>query len=83
MENTDDKETIAERPRRERLRPTSEDKHLQLRNILNIIFMIAAIVGVLLYVYSPAALFGVSLGGIIIGFAIVVKAVEVVVRMLK
>lgn len=45
--------------------------------------MIAAIVGVLFYVYSPAALFGVSLGGIIIGFAIVVKAVEVVVRMLK
>lgn len=45
--------------------------------------MIAAIVGVLLYMYSPATLFGVSLGGIIIGFAIVVKAVEVVVRMLK
>lgn len=83
MENTGDKETIAERPRRERLHPRSEDKHLQLRNILNIIFMIAAIVGVLFYVYSPAALFGVSLGGIIIGFAIVVKAVEVVVRMLK
>lgn len=76
------RETIAERPRRQRLRP-EDDRHLRLRNGLNIVFMVAAVVGVALYLKSPATLFGVSLGGILIGFALVVKAVEVVVRMLK
>lgn len=77
MENT------ARRPQREHLSEKRENSNLGIRNILNIIFMLLAIVGVLLYVYSSISIVDVSLGGIIIGVAILVKAVEVVLRMVK
>lgn len=83
MEQTQEDQQTARRPERESLRPSRRGEHLMVRNILNLVFMIAAVVGVILYVKSPATLFGISLGGLLIGFAIVVKVVEVVVRMMK
>lgn len=74
-------EGIAKRPERQHLRET--DKYLRLRNTLNIIFMIGAVVGVIMFVKSPLTIFGVSLGGIIIGIAVIVKIFEVGIRMFK
>lgn len=76
-------ESTAQRPQRERLSEKREKNNLGIRNILNLVFMLLAIVGVLLYIYSSISIMGVSLGGIIIGVAILVKAVEVVLRMVK
>lgn len=78
---TEQTEGLAKRPERQHLRQA--DKHLRLRNILNIIFMIGAVVGVVMFVKSPLTVFGVSLGGIIIGAAVIVKIFEVGIRMFK
>lgn len=56
----------------------SKDKYLQLRQILNIVFMIGAVAGVLIYFY-----YGKSLGTIIILVAMFFKMVECVLRLLK
>lgn len=76
-------EDTAQRPQRERLSEKRENSNLGVRNILNVVFMLLAIVGVLLYIYSSISIMDISLGGIIIGVAILVKAVEVVLRMVK
>ena len=56
----------------------SKDNYLQLRQILNIVFMIGAVAGVLIYFY-----YGKSLGTIIILVAMFFKMVECVLRLLK
>lgn len=83
MDEKENAPQTAQKPERERLRPRNTGGHLRLRNWLNIVFMLAAIAGVALYIKSPATLFGLSLGGLLIGFAILVKAAEVVLRIIK
>lgn len=65
------------RSRRHR-RPASEDPFFALRNILNIIFMVLAVIGVIIYLVVEDNTIGVY---IIIG-AIVLKMVECCLRML-
>ena len=45
INNEVDESTGLERPRRFHRRPASEDKYFKIRNVLNIIFMLGAIVG--------------------------------------
>jgi len=54
------------------------DSTLKLRNRLNLIFMLAAVVGVIVYLCSSH-----DVGIIIMIAAVVVKAVEVVIRMIR
>lgn len=72
MEELQDNTTTqyARRPHRE---PMSQDepKNLKLRNWLNTIFIIGAIVGMIVYFYANT-----TVGGIIIGVAMVFKVVE-------
>ena len=51
---------------------------LKIRNVLNIVFMILAVVGAVLYVK-----YDVVTGGWIIGTAVVVKTAEVAIRLFK
>lgn len=51
---------------------------LRIRNILNIIFMLLAVVGAVVYVA-----YDVPTGGWIIGAAVIVKSVEVALRLFK
>lgn len=55
-----------------------QDKYLMLRQILNIIFMLGAVVGVLLYFYQNK-----TIGTIVIAVAMFFKMVECVFRLLK
>lgn len=55
-----------------------QDKYLMLRQILNIIFMLGAVVGVLLYIYQNK-----TIGTIVIVVAMFFKMVECVFRLLK
>ena len=55
-----------------------QDKYLMLRQILNIIFMLGAVVGVLLYFYHNK-----TIGTIVIVVAMFFKMVECVFRLLK
>lgn len=55
-----------------------QDKYLMLRQILNIIFMLGAVVGVLLYFYQNK-----TIGTIVIVVAMFFKMVECVFRLLK
>ncbi len=55
-----------------------QDKYLMLRQILNIIFMLGAVVGVLLYFYQNK-----TIGTIVIVVAMFFKIVECVFRLLK
>ena len=71
--------TQDQQPRRRRhRRPASEDPFFALRNILNIIFMVLAVIGVIVYLVADNTNIGVY---IIIG-AIVLKMVECCLRML-
>ena len=64
---------------RKRTEPLNQNrKHSRLRNILNLIFMIGAIVGVLIYFYSD-----VTLGTYIILAAIGIKLVECSIRLVN
>lgn len=64
--------------RRSHRRPASEDPFFGLRNVLNIIFMVLAVIGVIVYLVADNTTTGVY---IIIG-AIVIKMVECCLRML-
>ena len=55
-----------------------QDKYLMLRQILNIIFMLGAVAGVLLYFYQNK-----TIGTIVIVVAMFFKMVECVFRLLK
>lgn len=56
----------------------SEDQYFNLRNTLNIIFMLGAIVGVVIYLYA-----GRTAGTIVILVAMLFKIVECVFRLKK
>jgi uncharacterized membrane protein YoaK (UPF0700 family) len=68
---------LQEPTREQRRKPAKDDRFLHTRNILNIIFMVGAICGVLLYFYS-----GHTLGTIVILAAMVFKIVECSLRFL-
>ena len=51
---------------------------LKIRNVLNVVFMLLAVVGAIVY-----ATFNASTGGWIIGAAVIVKTVEVSLRLFK
>ena len=55
-----------------------QDKYLTLRQILNVIFMLGAIIGILLYFYQSK-----SVGTVVILVAMFFKMVECVFRLLK
>ena len=63
-------------------RPDDDDSRermmLQIRNILNIVFMILAVVGAIVYVK-----FDIVVGGWLIGAAVVVMTFEVAIRLFK
>ncbi|MBO4822205.1 MAG: hypothetical protein J5548_12190 [Prevotella sp.] len=64
--------------RRSHRKPASEDPFFGLRNFLNIVFMVLAVIGVIVYLVAEDTTIGVY---IIIG-AIVLKMVECCLRML-
>lgn len=66
------------RPERFHRHPDDEDKTLKLRNILNVIFMLGAIVGVVYYAFADR-----QTGTYIILGAIVVKIAESAFRILR
>jgi len=55
-----------------------QDKYIQLRQILNVVFMIGAVIGVLLYFYQSK-----TIGTVVILAAMFFKMVECVFRLLK
>lgn len=59
-------------------KPRSRDRHFAIRQVLNIIFMLMAVVGVCLYLLSDK-----TVGTIVVLIAIVVKMAECVLRMLR
>ena len=59
-------------------RPKEKPKYLALRNTLNILFMIGAVAGCVLYWYDSEIL-----GGIIILTAIAFKIAECIIRFMK
>ena len=56
----------------------NKDRFLMLRQVLNIIFMLGAVVGVLLYFYQNK-----TMGTVVIVVAMVFKMIECVLRLLK
>jgi hypothetical protein len=75
QDNNMPNESYARRPHR---REKKQDSNLRLRNILNIIFMVMALVGVIVYLCNQT-----FIGTIIILAAMAVKMVECVMRMIK
>ena len=76
--NITNEPTGIERPVRPHRRPASEDKYFKIRNVLNIVFMLLAVVGAVVYVT-----YDVPTGGWVIGAAVIVKSVEVALRLFK
>lgn len=64
---------------RQHTRPKERPKHLALRNTLNIIFMVGAVVGCFIYMKDDYEL----AGGIIIICAIAFKIAESIIRFIK
>jgi hypothetical protein len=75
QDNNMPNESYARSPHR---REKKQDSNLRLRNILNIIFMVMALVGVIIYLCNQT-----FIGTIIILAAMAVKMVECVMRMIK
>lgn len=55
-----------------------DDRFFKIRNILNIIFILGAVIGVLLYVYSSQ-----TVGTIIILISMVFKIIECILRFIR
>ena len=70
---------LSERPDHRIIRERAHDHTLGLRNVLNIIFMIGAIIGAVLYFFTDHTTLGVY---IVLG-AMAVKMVECCIRMLR
>lgn len=56
----------------------NDDRFFKIRNILNIIFILGAVIGVLLYVYSSQ-----TVGTIIILISMVFKIIECILRFIR
>lgn len=55
-----------------------DDRFFKIRNILNIIFILGAVIGVLLYVYSSQ-----TVGTIVILISMVFKIIECILRFIR
>ncbi len=76
--NTMSNEENTNIPRRRTDRITPQGKHTRLRNILNIIFMLGAVIGLIIYFYSDK-----TIGAYVILAAIGVKLVECSIRLIN
>ncbi len=75
---TDQDNSMLEPPSRRRRREEKEDRFLKLRNVLNTIFMLGAIVGVIVFFQKDQ-----NTGTIIILTSMMFKIVECVFRFMK
>ena len=78
IQNTMSNEENTNIPRRRTDRITPQGKHTRLRNILNIIFMLGAVIGLIIYFYSDK-----TIGAYVILAAIGVKLVECSIRLIN
>ena len=77
-QNLDLEESAVKRPERHHSRGERSDRFFMVRNILNIIFMLGAVVGVLLYYLSSHAV-----GTFVLLCAIIFKVAECCLRLLR
>ena len=75
---TQETSTNLNEPRRKHRRPTNSDPLFTLRNILNIIFMLLAVAGVVVYLWMDS-----TIGTYIVLGAMAIKMVECCLRMLR
>lgn len=74
-------EAIWKRPERQHRRP--DNKMFMVRNVLNIVFMLAVVGAIALYMTCPAVmLLGYPLWGLVVGLAIILKTIEVSLRII-
>ena len=74
-------DAIWKRPERQHHRP--DNRMFMLRNILNIVFMLSVVGAIALYMTCPAViLFGYPLWGLVVGLAIIIKTIEVSLRII-
>lgn len=78
INNEVDESTGLERPHRFHRRPASEDKYFKIRNVLNIIFMLGAIVGMGVFYFHNR-----TMGTIIILTAMAFKIAECCFRFIR
>ena len=78
IQNTMSNEENTNIPRRRTDRITPQGKHTRLRNILNIIFMLGAVIGLIIYFNSDK-----TIGAYVILAAIGVKLVECSIRLIN
>lgn len=78
INNEVDESTGFERPHRFHRRPASEDKYFKIRNVLNIIFMLGAIVGMGVFYFHSR-----TMGTIIILTAMAFKIAECCFRFIR
>lgn len=74
-------DAIWKRPEHQHRRP--DNRMLMVRNVLNIVFMLATLGAIALFVTAPAKLFfGYALWQLLVGLAILVKTIEVSLRII-
>ena len=78
INNEVDESTGLDRPHRFHRRPASEDKYFKIRNVLNIIFMLGAIVGMGVFYFHNR-----TMGTIIILTAMAFKIAECCFRFIR
>ena len=66
------------REEREEIKEKERGKHFKLRNVLNIIFMVLAVIGVIIYLMVND-----TIGIVVVLFAMVFKMAETVLRMVR
>ena len=78
MQNTDQQPSAAKRPQHH-IRTKEKDRFFALRNVLNILFMLVAIIGVVIYLTNDDK----TVGTIIVLVAMAFKIVECGLRFIK
>jgi len=79
MDNVEQEgQTILQRPTRRHRRRPEDDKYFKIRNILNIIFMIGAVVGVIVFCFKDQ-----TMGTIVILTAMAFKIAECCFRLIR
>ena len=74
-------DAIWKRPERQHRRPNN--RMFMVRNVLNIVFMLTVVGAIALYMTCPAMmLFGYPLWGLAVGLAIIIKTIEVSLRII-
>lgn len=78
-DNIQNMESTVVRPEHRRLRSSDRDRFFLLRNVLNIIFMIGAVVGVIVYLTASDT----TMGTIIVLAAMMFKIAECCIRFIR